>query len=69
MLKLEQWRRALVVAAALAVAACGGSNDDNAGGSNSDNVAAGPTVEVRGVTEPVEIVRDRYGVAHIYAKN
>src|SRR5215510_7375413 len=30
---------------------------------------AGQTIRVSGVTEPVEVLRDRWGVNHIYAKN
>jgi penicillin amidase len=31
--------------------------------------AADQTIRVAGVTEPVEVIRDRWGVNHIYAKN
>jgi penicillin amidase len=54
---------AALVAASL-LAACGGRGDDN-----KDNNAGNPGVAVSGITEPVEIVRDRHGVSHIYAKN
>src|SRR5499425_983532 len=30
---------------------------------------ADQTIHVSGVTEPVEVLRDRWGVNHIYAKN
>lgn len=65
MLELLRRRGAVFLAAAvLALAGCGG-DDDNGGGGG----AGGPSVDVRGVSEPVEIVRDRHGVSHIYARN
>jgi penicillin amidase len=56
------WRTALIFTAALGLAACGDDDDD-------DDIPTDPPVEVPGVREPVEIVRDRFGVSHIYAKN
>ncbi|RZS78113.1 penicillin acylase family protein [Pigmentiphaga kullae] len=59
------WRRtatACSVSAALLLAACGGGDDDPApppGGGNT----------LPGLKESVEIIRDKYGVSHIYAKN
>lgn len=48
------------LAAALLLGACGGSDDDD-----DDS----PGIPVAGVQQPVEIVRDKNGVSHIYAAN
>ncbi|MFP5405426.1 MAG: penicillin acylase family protein [Gammaproteobacteria bacterium] len=52
--------------ALLALSGCG---DSDSGNGNGNGNVPDPIVDARGVTEPVEIVRDQYGVAHIYAKN
>lgn len=44
---------------AVLLTACGGSDDGD----------SGPGIDVAGVTESVEIVRDQNGVSHIYANN
>ncbi|OVZ58295.1 penicillin amidase [Pigmentiphaga sp. NML080357] len=61
------WRRtatACSVSAALLLAACGGGDDD---GPSTPPGNGGNTLP--GLKESVEIIRDRYGVSHIYAKN
>lgn len=64
MFESPHWRKALILALALGLAACGDDDDDEI-----PPPPEGPSVQVPGVSEPVEIVRDRFGVSHIYAKN
>jgi penicillin amidase len=52
----------LLVAVVIAVVSSGGSTGLGQG-------AAPTTLRVGGVTQPVEIIRDRWGVNHIYAQN
>ncbi|MDX3906592.1 MAG: penicillin acylase family protein [Pigmentiphaga sp.] len=52
------------LAATVLLAACGGGGDDHKPGGGG-----GPGTEVPGVTESVEIIRDRNGVSHIFAQN
>ena len=55
-------RHKLLLTVVLAVVSSGGSPGLGQG-------AAATTLQVSGVTQPVEIVRDRWGVNHIYAQN
>src|SRR5436305_989143 len=65
-------RRTALLIAAAALAACASNTGDRGGtgssGANSGG-SSGTAVAVAGVTQPVEIVRDKYGVSHIYAQN
>lgn len=61
-MKLFEFRgHAALVIAVWALTACGGGGSDNNG--------SGSGVDVKGVTQAVDIVRDKYGVSHIYAQN
>jgi penicillin amidase len=53
----------LLVVTVLAVLAAGGSS------STQSQVGSATTVRTAGVSQPVEIIRDRWGVNHIYAQN
>ncbi len=74
----QAWKRratACAVGVALFMAGCGGGGGGGGGffpivggGGNGNGNGNGGT-SVPGLTDTVEIVRDKYGVSHIYAKN
>ncbi|HEX2541408.1 MAG TPA: penicillin acylase family protein [Caldimonas sp.] len=56
---------ASVAASLLFLASCGGGGDDD----DDNGGQSGPGVDVAGLSERVEIIRDTTGVSHIYAQN
>ncbi|MDH6186566.1 penicillin acylase family protein [Polaromonas sp. CG_23.6] len=58
---LIQQRTATIITALVALAGCATSNNNN-GDLNS-------TTDLKSVTQDVEIIRDKFGVSHIYAQN
>ena len=60
----------VVLAVVLGVATSSArGHDQAAGGAQTPATPAGDTLRVSGLSAPVEVLRDRWGINHIYAKN
>ena len=66
---LRRMRAGTAAASLLLLLACGGGGNEGLGDSAQLKTNNGSGGDVPGVSEPVEIVRDKHGVSHIYAKN